>query len=415
MSKVIVIGAGIIGLSSAYYLKKAGFQVLILDKGEIEGNCSYGNAGMIVPSHFVPLATPGMVSQGIKWMFNSKSPFYVKPSLNLNLIKWGLRFMRSANESHVHNSAVPLRDISLLSKQLFQDLSNEQGFEFGLQDKGILAFFKTEKVAEEETELSEKANELGVKMSVLDQKACKALQPDLELDVLGAVHYNCDAHLYPNALMQNLQDYLIANGVEIIKNKEVTAIESKNSKVVRVFSGNEAFEADEFVLATGSWSPAVAKLTGENILLMPGKGYSFQEDESLNRLTIPALLCEARVAVTPMNGNIRYSGTMELDKINNRVNIDRVKGIIESVPKYFPDLKPSLPAIEHIWYGFRPSSPDGLPYIGRSNKKSNLTIATGHGMMGLSLGQATGKLVSELISGQKLSMDIKAFSPDRFA
>lgn len=410
MSKVLIIGGGIVGLSSAYYLHKKGFEVTVLDKADVVDNCSFGNAGMIVPSHFVPLAAPGMISQGIRWMFDSKSPFYVRPGLNLNLINWGLKFMKHATAKHVEQSAGPLRDLSLLSKKLYEDLAKEPGFNFELTNNGILAFYKTEKAGEEEAHLAEKAKELGLDMAVLSAVECKALQPDLELDVLGAVHYRCDAHLYPGKLMRDLLYYLEKNDVKIVRNKEVNRIESAGNKITKVFTGNDVWEADEYVLATGSWSPAVAKMMDLNISLMPGKGYSFMEPEPKNRITIPALLCEARVAITPMNGNIRYGGTMELDKLNTRINMQRVKGIVESVPKYFPDLKPELPEQDKIWYGFRPSSPDGLPYIGRSTEKKNLIVATGHGMMGLSLGPATGLLVSQIIAEQPTEIKINSFA-----
>jgi len=410
MSKVLIIGGGIVGLSSAYYLQKKGYQVTVLDKGDVVDNCSFGNAGMIVPSHFVPLAAPGMISQGIRWMFNSKSPFYVRPALNLNLINWGLKFMKHATPKHVQQSAEPLRDLSLLSKKLYEDLAKEPGFNFELTNNGILAFYKTEKAGEEEAHLAEKANELGLDMAVLSATECKTLQPELELDVLGAVHYRCDAHLYPGKLMQDLLHYLEQNDVKIVRNKEVNKIESEGNRITKVFTGTDIWEADEYVLATGSWSPAVAKMMDLNISLMPGKGYSFMEPEPENRVTIPALLCEARVAITPMNGSIRYGGTMELDKINTKINMQRVEGIVESVPKYFPDLKPQLPAENKIWYGFRPSSPDGLPYIGRSHQKKNLIVATGHGMMGLSLGPATGLLVSQIIAEQATEIKTHSFA-----
>lgn len=414
MSHVLIIGAGIVGLSSAYYLQKQGHQVTILDKGEVTDSCSFGNAGMIVPSHFVPLASPGMVQQGIRWMFNSKSPFYVRPSADLSLISWGLKFLKSANSGHVSRSAVPLRDLSLLSKQLFETLSKEPGFDFELKNKGILAFYKTEQVAEEEAHLAGKAKELGLDMGVLNAAECQLLQPELQLDVLGAVHYRCDGHLYPPKLMETLVQYLEQNGVNIVRRSEVSRIEQNGTKITKVFTGEKAWEADHYVLASGSWSPAIAKMMDIRVPLMPGKGYSFMEKEPEQRMTIPALLCEARVAITPMNGSIRYSGTMELDKINNRVNMQRVKGIVEAVPKYFSNLHPQLPAAEQVWFGFRPSSPDGLPYIGHSARLKNLVIATGHGMMGLSLGPATGALVSQLISGQKTEIEISAFSPSRF-
>ncbi|KRT13599.1 amino acid dehydrogenase [Pedobacter ginsenosidimutans] len=410
MSKVLIIGGGIVGLTSAYYLQKRGYEVTVLDKRDITDNCSFGNAGMIVPSHFVPLAAPGMIKQGIRWMFNSKSPFYVRPSLNGNLINWGLKFMKHATAKHVSQSAVPLRDLSLLSKKLYEGLAKEPDFDFELTNNGILAFYKTEKAGEEEAHLAARAIELGLDMAVLTADECRALQPDLKLDVLGAVHYRCDAHLYPTKLMNALLKYLLNNGVKIERGREVDKIETVGNRIMKVFTGNTAWEADQYVLATGSWSPAVAKMADVKISLMPGKGYSFMEPEPQQRLTIPALLCEARVAITPMNGQIRYGGTMELDKINARINMQRVKGIVESVPAYFPDLKPALPVEKDIWYGFRPSSPDGLPYIGRSEKRENLIIATGHGMMGLSLGPATGLLVSQIASGIATDLKMEPFA-----
>lgn len=413
MSEIIIIGAGIVGLSSAYYLHRQGYKVTVLDKSDIKDNCSFGNAGMIVPSHFIPLASPGMVQQGIRWMFNSKSPFYVRPAVNMDLISWGLKFLKHANAGHVSAAAVPLRDLSLLSKQLFAELAKEPGFEFELKSKGILALYKTEKVAEEEVHLAKRANELGLDMAVLTAAECQRLQPGLMLDVLGAVHYRDDGHLSPSKLMNALLTYLEREGVSVVRNQEVIRIETSNKKITGLFTGDKEWKADQYVLASGSWSPAVAKLMNLKLSLMPGKGYSFMEDEPAGRMTIPALLCEARVAITPMNSSIRYSGTMELDKINNKINLQRVRGIVESVPKYFSDLKPKLPATENIWYGFRPSSPDGLPYIGRSADQENLIVATGHGMMGLSLGPATGRLVSQLASFQKTDIDVAPFNPVR--
>src|ERR1700761_8968497 len=145
MSKAIIIGGGIIGLFSAYYLNKSGWEVDIIDQGDLSDNCSYGNAGMITPSHFIPLAAPGMVEQGIRWMFDSKSPFYVKPSLNPELIGWGLKFVKNATKKHVDRSAGGLRDIAMYSRALFHDFAKDSGLEFGLTDNGILMLFKSAK------------------------------------------------------------------------------------------------------------------------------------------------------------------------------------------------------------------------------------------------------------------------------
>jgi D-amino-acid dehydrogenase len=414
MSKAIIIGGGVIGLFSAYYLHKSGWEVDVLEQGNLSDNCSFGNAGMITPSHFVPLASPGIVEQGIRWMFNSKSPFYVKPSLNPDLIKWGLKFVKSATKKHVEQSAGGLRDISLLSKDLYHEFEKDAGFDFGLTDNGILMLFKSPKVEEEELHLIEKAVNLGLDAQYLSPAECRKLQPDIELDILGAVHYRCDAHLYPNKLMRGLVKYLEAEGVRIHRNSEVIKINHAANKITSVSTKDKDFTGDAYLISGGSWSPGIAKFAGLNLPLMPGKGYSFMINNPAKKMTIPFILCEARVAVTPMNGSIRFGGTMEIGKINKQININRVKGIVESVPKYLPDFKLAMPEQKDIWFGFRPCSPDGLPYIGMSGKYKNLAIATGHAMIGLALGPATGKLIAEAFNGEKASMDIGLFSPGRY-
>jgi len=415
MSKAIIIGGGVIGLFSAYYLHKSGWEVEVVDQGDLSDNCSYGNAGMITPSHFVPLAAPGMVEQGIRWMFNSKSPFYVRPSLNPELLGWGLKFMKSATKKHVDRSAGPLRDISMLSKKLYQEFETDTKLDFGMEDNGILMLFKTPKMVEEELHLAEEATNLGLDAQYLSPDDCARLQPNVKLDIAGAVHYHCDAHLYPNKLMKLLVKYLEDAGVKMHRNTTITKISQESGKINAVGSDTQEFKGDAYLIATGAWSPAVAKLTGLNVPLMPGKGYSFMVPQNASkRMTIPSILCEARVAVTPMNGGIRYGGTMEVGKINDKINMNRVRGIVESVPKYLPDFKLAMPAEKDIWFGFRPVSPDGMPYIGLSKKYSNLAVATGHAMIGLSLGPATGKLVCEMLDGVPTSVDVKAYVVERF-
>jgi len=415
MSKAIIIGGGVIGLFSAYYLHKAGWEVEVVDQGDLSDNCSYGNAGMITPSHFVPLAAPGMVEQGIRWMFNSKSPFYVRPSLNPELLGWGLKFVKSATKKHVDRSAGALRDISVLSKELFLEFEKDTALEFGLEDKGILMLFKTPKMVEEEKHLAEEATNLGLDAQYLSPEECQKLQPGVELDIAGAVHYHCDAHLYPNKLMRVLIKYLEDAGIKMHRNTRIVNISHDAGKITSVSSADKEFKGDAYIMAGGAWSPAITGLAGLKVPLMPGKGYSFMvpQDDS-KRMTIPSILCEARVAVTPMNGSIRYGGTMEVGKINSQVNMNRVRGIVESVPKYFPNFKVEVPAEKDIWFGFRPVSPDGMPYIGLSKKYNNLAVATGHAMIGLSLGPATGKLIAEALAGAPKSVDTSSFAVDRF-
>ncbi len=412
--KAIVIGGGIIGLSSAYYLKKSGWEVEVFDKTDMLGSCSTGNLGMIVPSHFVPLAAPGMISQGIKWMFNSRSPFYVKPSLNMDLFSWGLKFMKSATNEHVERSATALAELSLLSKNLYQELEQQNGFDFSLENKGIIMYYKTEKTGDEENHLAAKALKMGLDVVPLSRTEAQALEPEVELDVLGGVHYRCDAHLYPNKLIEQLVQWLQQNNVRIYTNTTVQDVVLQQATIKKVITSQGSHEADVVVLAAGSWMPELAKKLHLSLPLMPGKGYTFTDRAPKKKLNIPAILCEARVAITPMNGYMRYGGTMEIAPVKNSVNLKRVEGIVQSLPKYFRNLDVIMPEEKDVWFGFRPCSPDGLPYIGKPGKINNLVIAGGHAMMGLSLGPASGKVISDLANGQKPEVDIRVFHPDRF-
>lgn len=413
--KAVIIGGGIIGLSSAYYLKQSGWDVTLLDKTDLSDGCSYGNLGLIVPSHFIPLAAPGILSQGIKWMFNNRSPFYIKPSLNIDLIKWALKFIKSATQQNVERAAIPLRDINLLSRFLYEELQTMAGFDFALEKKGVLIYYKSEKFAAEEKDLAAKAQALGLDAVVLNKKEVQALEPDTELDVLGAVHYRCDAHLYPDKLMPQLISNLKASGVKFETNNAVEKIITQLGKVKKVITANSEHEGDLVIIAGGSWLAQLTKKAGVTVPLVPGKGYSFTHNQPQKKLNIPAILCEARVAITPMDGHMRYGGTMEIAPVNNKINLNRVAGIVRSVPKYFPGIRLEMPDKKDIWFGFRPCTPDGLPYLGYSKKISNLIIAGGHAMCGLSLGPASGKVVAELANGLNTSVNIDAFRPERFS
>ncbi|WP_262708763.1 MULTISPECIES: NAD(P)/FAD-dependent oxidoreductase [unclassified Chryseobacterium] len=269
--KALIIGAGIAGLSSAYYLLQKGWQVEILEQNDLSNNCSYGNAGMIVPSHFTPLAAPGVVAQGIRWMFDSKSPFYVKPSLSTQLLSWGLKFLKHSNQSHVDRSAQAIRDLNLASSSLYNEIAGKEEFNFELNQNGILMLYKTEKVAEEETELAYKAINLGLSVDILDKKEIQTLEPNVQLDVIGGVNYKCDGHMNPMKLMKQMISYLKNNGVTFHTQHQVTAYETVGNTIKAVIANGNKFSADRFIMTGGSFLPELAQKAGIKIQLMPGK------------------------------------------------------------------------------------------------------------------------------------------------
>jgi D-amino-acid dehydrogenase len=416
MGKVLIIGGGIIGLSAAFYLKKSGWDVSVLDKGDFSDNCSYGNAGYICPSHFYPLATPGIVKKGLKWMWNSRSPFYVQPRLDWNLISWGMKFMRIATPQHVEAAAIPLRDIGLLSQQEYENWLQLPNFDFAYEHKGLLEIFQTSEGADHARHSYEKAQVLGLtNTKLLTAEELQALEPQTTVRASGAVWFKCDAHCYPNKLMACLMSYLKNNGVLFYPHTEVTGFEKNNGRVSKVIAENNSFDPEEIVIATGSWSRQTAALLDLKLPLMPGRGYSVTLENSPYKVNFPSVLIEGRVAITPMNGNkIRFGGTMEITSHKTPPRMNRVQGILDAVKRYYPEFDVPLPAKENIWYGYRPCSADGLPYIGKTSKFTNVTIATGHSMLGLSLGAGTGKLVDEIIGNKSLSMDIRPFRVERF-
>lgn len=414
--KAIVIGGGIMGLSSAWYLRQSGWEVTVLDKSDFLNNCSYGNAGYVCPSHFIPLATPGIVKQGLKWMFDSMSPFYVQPRLNASLINWGIRFMRSATAEKVDAAAVPLKDIAVLSQQEYEQWTRIPGFQFSYEHKGLLEIFQTDAVAEHAHHTVEKGKELGLDVDLIDFNTLQAMEPQTRINGKGAILFRCDAHLYPNKIMAGLIKLLRENGVTLLPNQEVTGFEKSKGAVSKVITTGGVYEADTVVVATGSWSREIAAMLNTNISLVPGRGYSVTLEDSPYKLNHPAILVEGRTAVTPMDGNkIRFGGTMEITSTNTPPRLKRVQGILNAVKRFFPEFDIPMPAAEKIWYGYRPCSADGLPYIGRTSKLNNVVIATGHSMLGLSLGAGTGKLVSEIVNGKTPSMDITPFAVERFA
>lgn len=409
-----IIGGGVSGLFSAYYLKLAGHDVTVLDNGSFIDSCSHGNAGMIVPSHIIPLAAPGMIAKGIRWMFQSTSPFYVKPRLNRDLMQWGWLFYQHATARHVDRAIPILRDLSLLSKKSYQALATTGTVDFGWQERGLLMLYQT---ADNEHEMAEEAavaNRAGVEAQVLTGQQVQDLEPDARVTVKGAVYYPGDAHIYPNQLIGALVTRLRELGVTLLENQQVTDFTCQQGRIQQVITTSGSYTFDEVILAAGAWSPELLHKLGLSLPLQGGKGYSFMLPESGPTIRVPAIMLEARATATPMNGQLRLAGTLEIAGTDLTVNPNRVRGIVQSIHQYYPELRVAMPATETVWRGLRPCSPDGLPYIGRVKQLRNLTLATGHGMMGVSLGPATGQLVSEIISGHTSSLPLAPFSPDRF-
>lgn len=411
--KVLIIGGGILGLSTAYYCIKEGYEVEILDQGTFSKGASYVNAGFLTPSHIIPLAAPGMITKGLKWMFNSSSPFYMKPRIDKDFFRWAWQFYKASTHSRVRQSMPRIAEINLFSKSLYEELleSGDLG-EFQLEKTGLLMLFKSEKEALSEQNVALQGKHYGLEGVTLDRGALDKLQPGLSPEVKGAIHWTCDAHTSPDQLMARLKTYLKNSGVQFRPETRVEDFEFRNGRISAVRTNRGKYASDNFVMASGAWSQLLFHKLQIPLQVEGGKGYRIDVARETG-VRLPAVLMDAKVAVTPMTGFTRFAGTMEFSGLNHKIRLKRVQAIAKAAKSYYTDLEFTYTEVNNAQCGLRPVTPDGLPYIGLTKEYPNLNLATGHAMMGWSLGPATGKLVSELISGKPTSIPVEAFSPQR--
>jgi len=240
-------------------------------------------------------------------------------------------------------------------------------------------------------------------------------ETEVEVSVAGGVLYLDDCHLDSAKLMHSLYSYLQKMGVKFWVNTEVTKFERTFEKITAVVTDKIKFDCDEVIIANGSWLGNISKLLGIKMLMQPGKGYSIVYNGLEKNLQYPSILVDDRTATTPINGWLRIGGTMELSGHSDNILPKRVMAIYNAFKKYYPTMNLPQPDISKAWFGYRPVSPDGMPYIGRHKKFSNLTYAGGHAMLGVSAASGTGVLIEQIIGRKKTEIDISAFNPERFS
>ncbi|MDP6339050.1 MAG: FAD-dependent oxidoreductase [Candidatus Marinimicrobia bacterium] len=413
-SDVIIIGGGAVGLSCAYYLNQAGYNVTILDGGTADkkSSCSWGNSGMVVPSHIVPLAAPGVIKKGLKWLLDPESPFSIEFKPSLEMISWLWKFRRATNPNHVKAGAKVFRELGFTSRSLYLELGQEM--DFGLESRGILMLCNSEKVLEEEFAISAMARELGMEGVDLDQRGVKAIETGMDTAILGGVHYPMDCNINPVLFLDVMQKYLRAGGVKIQYNTMIHGFQTNNGEIESVETKQGKWKANQFVLSAGSVAGKLAGIIGLKMPMMAGKGYSVTMESPVKKPALPAILIEARIASTPMGPNWRFGGTMTVTDSDRKINIRKLKAMLKSVQDYYPEYDLSWTEGLDPWVGLRPLSADGLPYIGPFKEYPNLIAATGHAMQGISLSPVTGKLVRDIISKKETGFDMDMLSPDRF-
>lgn len=418
---VLIVGGGVVGLCTAWYAAERGWRVTVVDRGGPERNgCSFGNAGLIVPSHIVPLAAPATLATALRMLRRPDAPLYVRPRWSLDLGRWAWRFWRSATRQHVARSVPLLRGLLVAGRTLHVELAarlDASGAAYGLTRAGLLVLCKTDQALDEEAHLAELARQHDLPAEVLDAAGIAALDPHVRYAVPGGVYFPLDAHLSPDHFLASLQAALAQRRPDVAFHwhTEVTGAIVSGRRIESVTTPAGELAADEVVLAAGVWSDGLARRLGRLLPLQAGKGYSLTLDQPRLLPRLPAICAEARLAITPMQGRLRIGGTMELAGLDESITASRVSTMVRNFVTYFPDFQEQDFAGVQPWAGLRPCSPDGLPYLGRPARYDNLVIAAGHAMLGLSLGPITGKLAAQLLGREPPDVDLRLLSPDRFA
>jgi D-amino-acid dehydrogenase len=414
-AEVLVIGGGAIGICCAHYLRKQGKEVTVVEKGEVCSGASYGNAGLIVPSYSIPLAAPGVILQCLKWLPDPESPFYIKPSLRPALLSWMWKFRGACNDRHVRRSIPVLHGLTLESLHLFEELAGMQDLHFGFEKKGLLDLFETTAGLEEGKKEFKLLQTFGIEGDVLGKADLAEFTGGLRTRTVGAIFSRTDAHLIPDQFVKQLAEHAAGQGVHLAPSTEVIGFETSGRRVTRVHTTRGDISAEEVIVAGGAWSAQIARGLCIRLLIEPAKGYSVTFKKPERFPEIPCNLSEAKVVLTPMGNMVRFAGTLELAGFDQSINRRRVGAVLKTVPAYLPDLEPDNMEIIEIWQGLRPCTPDGLPYIGRPRSYDNVIVAAGHGMLGISLAPATGKIVSQLAAGESPFMDLFPLRIERFS
>lgn len=409
---VLVIGGGIVGVSAAWYLAERGAGVTLLDKGEIASGCSHGNAGWIFPGHSMPIPGPGVLRHALRFLGDVRSPLYVRPRIDRDFLRFAGRFVAACREERARRAFRLRRELALASQALYEQLASLPELDLGYRQQGLLVVCEGEEALREAHREVGLLQELGGEVRKLAGTQVRELVPLLQVPVAGAVLFPSDAHLVPDRAVRSLAAAAARRGVDVQTGVEVIGLERSGDRVGAVETTRGSYTCDELVIAAGAWSQHLARTLGLRLPVEPAKGYSVSVPRPDGLGDMPVMLADAKVGITPFEQRVRFAGTLELSGLEFSVRSERVAAIREAVARAFPALAGAEPL--ETWRGLRPLTPDDLPVIGRPRQLANVVVATGHGMSGMCQGPITGELVAQLVHGEATTLDLAAFSPDRF-
>ena len=412
-SDVLILGGGVIGLACALSLLKTGASVQVLEQGTAGCGSSHGNCGTITPSHAPPLAMPGMIGVALRSILKSDAPLYLNPRFDGPRLRWLLGFARRCNWRDFNHAAAARLAILQRSRQLLGELVHDEKLDCEFAEDGVLYAYRTaKKQAVDEQHHAAVLDGLGIEVQRLRGEDVEAMEPALTPGVVGGLFHPGDARLRPDRYVAELAQRVVALGGVIETGARIDDFTTSEDRITQVVTSRGAFQGDTVLLALGAWSPLLAKKLDLRLPMQPGKGYSLTYARPVLALRHALVLREASVCVTTWQSGYRLGSTMEFSGYAEGINRTRLNALRRGAAEGLRE--PEGPELLEEWWGWRPMSVDELPIIGRSARWSNLLLATGHGMLGVSMSTATGELVTGMLGGPASPIDALPYAPARF-
>jgi len=412
-SDILILGGGVIGLSCALHLLKGGARVRVLEQGTPGCGSSHGNCGTITPSHAAPLSMPGTLGVALRSMLQADAPLYLNPRLDSERLRWLLGFARHCTWRDFEHAARARAAILQRSRGLIADLVRDDRLDCEFVEEGLLYVYRsTAQMAEDEHHHAQLLDRMGVPVQRLRGEEVEALEPALKPGVSGGLFHPEDARLRPDRYAAELARRVGEQGGMIETGAKIEQFATDGKRIVGVTTSRGDFTGDRVVLALGAWSPVLGKRLGLRLPMQPGKGYSLTYTRPQLAPRHAMVLREAKVCVTTWNSGFRLGSTMEFSGYSEGLNRKRMDALRRGAAEGLRE--PEGPQLQEEWWGWRPMSVDEIPIIGPSTRWSNLHLATGHGMLGVSMSAATGELVAAQIYGTAPVIDPTPYAPSRF-
>ena len=416
MTKVLILGAGVIGVTTAYVLGSRGYEVEVIERQKEPGReTSFANGGQLSYSHAEPWASPWVLPKILKWMFKADAPLVFRPRADLDMIRWGLKFLANCTEQRVRSNSVTLLKLGLYSRKMMDQMRTLSGVEFDNLRDGVLHIFTDPKEFEHAKLQASYQEKLGCAAEICSPERCVTIEPALEhagMPLLGGIHQPLDESGDIFSFTQKLAKICERDhNTRFHYNMHVTRLEKKDGKISHVVTNRGSFTADRYVMSLGSYSPIFLRGVGVNTPIYPMKGYSITLPASIYSPRISLTDTEHKIVYSKLGNRLRVAGTAEFAGYNTEVKAKRIDAIFRCVQQLFP--KCEFTELQSSWACLRPSTPDGPPIIG-ATKLPNLFLNTGHGTLGWTQAAGSAALLADILDGRDTEVSLDGLTLDRF-